>query len=221
MKWIVFGGWACPPTLLEDIFGKAAQYIDVNLLIPSLIENGRLAANWKERIAMQFRDQTNGGAFSIAGWSTGALPAYALAAQCTPTSALYLSPTASFCRREQWEYGAERSALRSMRLRLAGDQEGTLKDFFVNAQLRSPFPDPMAYSSSHLRDGLIFLEQATLLPLSLQPYSSIVAHGVKDRIIPYAAGKLFASAIGARLVRLNAGHAVFQEAPEKIAALLQ
>ena len=50
INWIVFGGWAVPPSVLNPVFGVDAHYIDVIALMPSLLNNATLSDDWEQEI---------------------------------------------------------------------------------------------------------------------------------------------------------------------------
>ncbi len=65
------------------------------------------------------------------------------------------------------------------------------------------------YSKEVLVDGLHFLEQASVLPVTPLPCPALFMHGREDAIVPVQAGRLFARALGAELEEYEGGHAFF------------
>ena len=82
MVWTVLGGWAVPPAVLESIFGKNSNYIDINPLIPSLFDKGTLVPDWIQRLKNILEPRLSMPLY-LAGWSTGAILSLSLASYST------------------------------------------------------------------------------------------------------------------------------------------
>ena len=110
----VLGGWGLEPHVLQPLFGDAPEYLDVNRLLPGLIDAGRLKDGWREACAAAIAPQLARPRL-LAGWSTGAIVALGCAPLLRPEALVLISPTASFCRTPQFRHGMRPAALRAMR----------------------------------------------------------------------------------------------------------
>lgn len=208
-RWLVFGGWGIGPKLLQPLFGASAIYVDVNPLMPSLFDGETLLSHWVSKVERTFENEL-ATANAVAGWSTGAIIAGALALRCEPHKLVLLSATPSFCRRENFRSGWKTAVLDAMRQRLQKNKYTVLHDFLVTAGLSPNVFDSVQYDVNSLVAGLRFLEQANLLPvLEKLRCSSLVINGAEDSIVPMAAGKVLADAIGARFAEVKGDHAFF------------
>lgn len=208
-RWLVFGGWGIGPKLLQPLFGASAIYVDVNPLMPSLFDGETLLSHWVSKVERTFENEL-ATANAVAGWSTGAIIAGALALRCEPHKLVLLSATPSFCRRENFRSGWKTAVLDAMRQRLQKNKNTVLRDFLVTAGLSRNVFDSVQCDVRSLAAGLLFLEQANLLPvLAKLRCNSMVLNGSEDAIVPVAAGKTLADAVGARFVSLPGGHAFF------------
>ncbi len=224
---IVLGGWAFPPGILARIVGPEAVFIDVNNLMPSLVLDAKLRPDWESAVADIVNRHAENQPFRIAGWSTGAIMAYAAAKQLKPTSALLLSATPSFCRRPGFPIGQKPGVLKAMREKLMVEPEEVLGKFYEQCGIIIPIASPLgplstngegkkskaikenSYSKSLLIDGLHFLEQASVLPVTPLPCPVLFVHGREDLIVPFKAGKRFAEELGADIEEFDGGHAFF------------
>jgi surfactin synthase thioesterase subunit len=208
-KWLVFGGWGIGPELLRPLFGTNAICIDVNPLMPLLLEDEIVRPDWPgvvERTLANDLSRAN----CIAGWSTGAIIACALALRATPRKLVLLSATPSFCRRENFRSGWKTAVLDAMRQRLQKNKNTVVRDFLVTAGISPNVFDSVQYDVNSLAKGLRFLEQANLLPvLKILRCNSLVINGTQDIIVPMHAGKTLADAIGARFAEVKGGHTFF------------
>jgi hypothetical protein len=129
-RWIVFGGWATPAAALAPLFGEGAQYLDLNGIVPDLVSNETLRPDWQSVVSERVVRLADHRSFGIAGWSTGAMIAFAAAKNLHPQAAVFLAATPSFCRRPGFPYGQKPSVLRAMREKLAVDPGSVLTDFY-------------------------------------------------------------------------------------------
>lgn len=208
-RWLVFGGWGIGPKLLQPLFGASAIYVDVNPLMPSLFDGETLLSHWVSKVERTFENEL-ATANAVAGWSTGAIIAGALALRCEPHKLVLLSATPSFCRCEGFRSGWKTSVLAAMRQRLPTPGNTVLRDFLLTAGLSPGVLQSARYDVNSLAAGLLFLEQANLLPvLAKLRCASMVLNGSEDAIVPVAAGKALADDLGSRFVSVPGGHAFF------------
>jgi pimeloyl-ACP methyl ester carboxylesterase len=220
-SWLVLGGWAIGPQVLTPLFGTSARYIDSNLVVESLVDNGALAIDWPERLFECIRGCIPlKGALHLAGWSLGAILAAGLVGRIRPQKFAGIAITPSFCRREGFRHGTRASVLASMRDALKTQRGDTLARFFGQAGIDNAYPSAAAYSTGQLCSGLHFLEQASLLPVQPLPCAALFVHGDRDAIIPPAAGAYFARATGATFQSFSGGHGFFQSHGAAIRAAL-
>ena len=233
-RWIVFGGWATPSSALAPLFGGSAELIDINGLMPSLVKNGILRADWETVVMDVVKKLANNRHFGVAGWSTGSLCAYAAAKRLQPRAAVFLSATPSFCRKQGFPCSQKATTLRAMRERLANDPQDVLTKFYEQSGMPpSPLSPLTAMPTGRqasgegntrqqqLIDGLHFLEQATLLPVTPLPCPSLFLHGRSDLIVPFQAGMRFAEGAGGRFEEYEGGHAFFRGREKEVAKMIE
>lgn len=222
-RWIVFGGWAFKPEIFEPLFGGKSVYIDINSIMNEIIGiDQTLASNWAERVADRFTSYFSTDAL-VAGWSSGAMIAYALSPLVKPAASVFFSSTLSFCRRDTHRFGTKPSLLQSMRLSLKDDKKGVLERFALRCGM--DFNSFSACSQKELENGLYFLEYADLH--NIKPYSSpiLLLHGSNDVIVPPDAGKYLSIHAGAIYKEFDGPHAFFvnnhKPVRREISSLLQ
>jgi len=208
-KWLVFGGWSLPPDILSPIFGAHAIYLDVNELFGDIFIEEKQAENWNAILFNKLNPMLPNHPICIAGWSTGAFFAYALSGIVKPKKMFLLSASPSFCKREGFIHGQDRSVVKVMRRQLARNKTSVLKNFQLQCGLHEYNPKAENYSVQELDWGLQFLENISLLPLQKSLCPTHIFHGKQDAIVPYLAGELFAREIGAAKTILPGGHAFF------------
>jgi pimeloyl-ACP methyl ester carboxylesterase len=208
-NWLVFGGWSLPPDILSPIFGDNATYFDINTLFERIFSQEALAENWDIIIFDTIKNTAPDQPLNIAGWSTGAFFAYALSQRINPKKTVLLSATPSFCKREGFIHGQDRSVVKVMRRQLARNKTSVLKNFQLQCGLHEYNPKAENYSVQELDWGLQFLENISLLPLQKSLCPTHIFHGKQDAIVPYLAGESFAREIGAAKTILPGGHAFF------------
>lgn len=246
VNWFVFGGWALKPDILAPVFGTESVFIDANAILPLLIKNNVLFGNWQQRLIETISPNPAllKKPFGIAGWSTGAMLAWAVAEKLKPAAGVFLSATPSFCRRREsgFLFGQRSSVLRSMREQLLTDSEGVVNKFceqcgiLDNRSLRSilrqapcsakalrngeqgePGTDDRTYNLSidQLIAGLNFLEQTTLLPVKKASFPALFLHGKGDSIIPIDAGRYFCKEVAGTFAEFSGPHAFFRDSPDE------
>jgi surfactin synthase thioesterase subunit len=214
-RWIVFGGWAMPPQVLNPIFGHRSVCIDTNMLMPFLIRDNVLIKDWLNKLADRITEQIPERPFGIAGWSTGAILACALAYIIEPECGVFISATPSFCRRPGFPHGWKPSVLKAMREQLVSAPEQLMKDLDMQCGIDPASPvfeekrGTLLYNATTLTAGLFFLEQTTLLPVKKLPCPALFLHGKSDTIIPPAAGKYFSNEGGGTFAEFEGPHAFF------------
>jgi pimeloyl-ACP methyl ester carboxylesterase len=212
-KTIVFGGWAVSPDILKSIFGNDARYIDVNPIMPKLFASNQLSDNWIDTVISECQLQLTGG-ITIAGWSTGAMFAYAAARVCPPQNLILLSATPCFCRKDDFRFGTRPSVLDQMISALDNDRDAVLQSFYERSGLAYNPSIPPNYSSTELIHGLMFLKQANLRPITPLSINPIFYHGRDDLIIPISASKYFCEQAGGEHVGVDGGHGFFTKTTE-------
>ena len=216
--WTVLGGWALSPSILSDIFGDSSKYIDINRHISPVIKNTELIPDWKDHfldlISRDFKRP-----FYLAGWSTGAIIAAALAPIIKPDALVLFSPTRSFCRRQSFSYGMRPSILHTMINALESDKETVLQQFFSNCGA-DQFSREEDYSIEELQKGLFFLSQVHLFEHLRINCPIFCFHGTEDKIIPVDAGRDFCKQIGGSMNEFSGSHSFFQKAKNEILNIL-
>ncbi|MBN1129228.1 MAG: alpha/beta fold hydrolase [Chitinispirillaceae bacterium] len=210
-RWIVFGGWGVGPDILRPLFGEKAILIDVADLSPLLVRDGALLPGWQEAVARNIKAQLPVAPFGVAGWSTGAMLAWAAAKTIDAACAVYLSATPSFCRRPGFPCGQRASVLRAMREKITMDPMAVLKPFYKECGIESGCVSRTvsAIPVPALTAGLHFLEHASLLPMGKTPCSTLFLHGNRDSIVPAAAGRYFSEHAGGAFEESDGPHAFF------------
>lgn len=203
---LVLGGWSLPPHLLAPLCDAQAQLIDINPLMETLVEGDMLKGEWQQ-LLREYAATLPPNPELLIGWSTGAMVAWVLAPLLKPQRMVLLAPTPSFCRRDEFRFGTRAKVLQTMRAALHSDTQGTLERFWESCGLPpSLWPPSQPYSVNQLQAGLVFLEHASLLPLSAAPCPLKVVHGSADRIISVEAGKYFAENGRGEFVEQNCEH---------------
>jgi pimeloyl-ACP methyl ester carboxylesterase len=207
-RWVVFGGWAFGSDLLKPVFGDGNDYVDVNEFMPLVVENNGLRTDWVDIILRETGKFLHRENVCLAGWSTGAIIACGLAMQVPVKRLVLLSATPSFCRRDGFRFGQRRHVLDAMRQDLLKKDNSVVNDFASRCGFVPGSPLPVTTAQQTLGDGLCFLEQVDLLPQLKKLSARVhVYHGDRDVIIPIAAGKGLAAAIGAEFFLKPGGHA--------------
>jgi hypothetical protein len=208
-NWLVFGGWSLSPDILSPIFGNNSTYIDVNSLFGDIIIKETLKENWNEIIFDKIKQVIPRQDINIAGWSTGAFFAYALTGSVKPQKMALLSASPSFCKRDGFMFGQDRSVIRVMRRQLRRNRISVLENFQQQCGSNNYNAVSDKYSVDELDQGLQFLEHVFLSPLQKPLCPTLLFHGKEDAIIPWRAGEFFAREIGAAKTILSGGHAFF------------
>jgi pimeloyl-ACP methyl ester carboxylesterase len=192
-RWLVLGGWSLPPAILHPIFSMAADYVDVNLIMPKLLDaNTMLKSNWQSVLHDEIQNTTGGSFCGIAGWSTGAFCAYALRQYFPLCSTVLISSAPSFCTRENFKYGQNPHVVKVMRRQLHRDKTVVLESFWQQCGIPDNYPLIKAeYSIETLNAGLLFLEQVSLLPLNKTKTPLHIFHGTYDMVIPVDGAMVF------------------------------
>ncbi len=208
---VVIGGWAVDSAVLRPIFGNRAVYIDINHLMPSIVNSQGLISNWKQKLKELLLPYCSTG-MALAGWSTGAIAAAAIAGLFDISKLVLLSATPSFCRRDNFRYGMRPQIVQKMIISINDNREQVLKQFYCQCGLTDISFDFNQYTIEELICGLQFLMQADLFPIS-PLHDSLCQihciHGSEDRIIPSDAGKFLCLQIGGKWHQLNGPHAFF------------
>jgi pimeloyl-ACP methyl ester carboxylesterase len=207
-QWIVLGGWGVTPDILSPVFGDDAILVDGTDLASNLIRDGKLLSDWEKVCIDLLAPRLPRNSFGIAGWSTGAIMAWAIAQHTAPSSAIYLSATPSFRRRPGFSQGQRPSVVRAMREKLLSQPSEALDSFYTQCGIgrdhhRSDLP------GAALVAGLHFLEQVSLLPLKKPDHPILFLHGRGDAIIPIGAGRYFSEQTGGTLDEFDGPHAFF------------
>jgi predicted esterase len=217
-NWVVFGGWAIEPQILEPIFGHKAIYLDINLIIQDIIQDCRLMDNWAQYLYNQHIAPLPEPIF-LGGWSTGAIIALALANQSKAKELVLLSSTQSFCRRPGFPHGTRPSVLSLMRNQLDENHQTVLNQFLTRCGINS-YESKSHYSVNQLKNGLFFLEQADLTGLDRFTGTGIAFHGNHDLVIPVEAGRLASANAGCTFQELEGTHSFFIQHSETIKSII-
>ncbi len=209
---VVIGGWATSPAVLRSIFGNRATYIDINHLMPSIVNDEKLVGNWKQKLKdLLFPYWSTD--MTLAGWSTGAIAAAAIADNVNISTLILLSATPSFCRRDGFRHGMRPQIVHNMITTIKENKVAVLKQFYYQCGFRTDVPfDCSQYTIEELTCGLHFLLQANLLsiiPLRNSSCQIHCLHGSDDRIIPSDAGNYLCLQIGGKWHQLSGPHAFF------------
>lgn len=208
---LFIGGWSLPPTLFLKCFGSEFTYIDCNLIVPELFDRQyNLDKNWPLLLKNQLLLSSNK-RYHLAGWSTGAIMAFALAAIHPVSSLTLISPTLSFCRKDGYRAGAHPRVLRTMREHLRSDPDNVLSKFHKSCGFKSTTYSSTPYTIEQLTCGLHFLEQADCTKITPALTNVFLIHGSDDTIIPLKAAEMVAERCGSTLHVLTGSHAVFHE----------
>ncbi|MDR0330525.1 MAG: hypothetical protein LBH93_02295 [Chitinispirillales bacterium] len=213
---VAFGGWAVSADILRDVFdgcGMDVNYIDVNRIMPKLFNADRLRDDWAEVVIDAYRLTDADAPTLIAGWSTGAMFAYAVSRIIPSQKLALISATPCFCRKEDFRFGVRQSAIDQMIGALYRDSSSVLQPFYERCGLEyhsGLIPD---YTIDELASGLMFLKQADLRPLIAPSIQPIFYHGKNDQIIPLAASKYFCEQTNGVFMEVDGGHAFFDRTP--------
>ena len=217
--WTVLGGWGIAPEILSPVFGPDSHYIDTNILMEEIIENGHLRQDWRDRCAALLRPHLNSSPL-LAGWSTGALIALGCAPRLSISALIIISGTPSFCCTPDFPFGTSSRILRLMRKRLSTSKEAVLHEFRALCGLPPSSTFDIPWSAPTLIDGLHALEQITFATPPSLPCSPLFIHGTNDAIISPEGGEYFYNALGGTLVTLEAQHACFINNTEKCISII-
>ncbi|MDR0306164.1 MAG: hypothetical protein LBI42_04910 [Chitinispirillales bacterium] len=206
----VFGGWGINPEILKPVFGEDAQYIDINRIMPKLFDSSQLKANWAQIVISECQ-LLNKKPQIIAGWSTGAMLAYAVSHILFPQKLILLSATPCFCRKNGYRFGVRQSVLDQMISTLEQDQTRVLRSFYEQCGLQYDQSTAPDYTFEQLSCGLLFLKQADLRPLAPTNIKPLFFHGRDDQIIPETASIYFCSQTEGIHNSFSGQHAFFTE----------
>jgi hypothetical protein len=221
-RWLVFGGWALGPDLLRPVFGDDSVYVDVNELMPAMVEKGTLHADWIDIAQTKVKHALAGGVHGLAGWSTGAIIACGLSLMIEVERLVLFSGTPSFCRRQGFRFGQRPQVLDAMRRELFEKDNSVIRDFAVRCGFSQNYPLTISHEPQALISGLHFLEQVDLTSgTKSKSTKAHVFHGDRDLIIPQAAGKLCAEMIGADFSLYSGGHAFFKGCEAHLAGIIR
>ena len=218
--WVVFGGWALGTDALKPLFGPTASFIDANPLMPHLVDDEALTPDWQERLEETVAPRIPKAPFGIAGWSTGALLAYALAQRTKPAGCVLISATPSFCRKPGFPYGQKAMVLQAMREQMESDPARVLEKFYAQCGIGKQAAEA-TYRTADLTAGLTFLQHATLFPAQKLPCPSLFLHGKDDAVIPAQAGAFLCRETGGTFAEHAGPHAFFMAQPETVAASIK
>ncbi len=213
------GGWSLSPDLLNVVFTDSTTFIDSNLLIDAIIDNTILSDTWISKLI-----QTYFGSFTcdtiLAGWSTGAMIAAALAPLLQPKALILLSPTLSFIRRDSYTFGTKSSLVASMINELAADKHKVLEQFHKRCGFET-LRNSENYSVPLLQKGLFFLKQADLLVSPPPSCPVICMHGTGDSIIPVKAGHYACEHLRGSMHTFDGGHQFFIHYANEIKTIIE
>jgi predicted esterase len=214
---LVFGGWSLSPSLLEGCFGKNCTFVDSNTIMPFLFDNNKKLYNTWPEIIKRHLQLSDSLLYDLAGWSTGAMIALALASILQVSRMTLISPTLSFCRRDNFHHGTHPVVLRTMREQLQQHPQTVLEKFYRSCGFNETVKPVSTYSIEQLTFGLHFLEQVDLTKTVRASSNTTIIHGCNDVVIPFSAAEATAGICAGTLRCINAGHAVFYGRETEIA----
>lgn len=217
--WTVLGGWASPPQELSPIFGDNASFFDINKLMNNIIINEKLVEDWENKL-LPLLFTGNSQPCYLAGWSTGAIIAVAMAQIIKPKALILFAPTHSFCRHEPHLHGTRPSVLKTMISELQIKKDTVIEQFFTRCGIHS-YLSTEDYSVKELQNGLFFLLQVHLSKLLPLECPVICFHGKDDLIIPIEAGRDISKAIGGTMYEIDGPHAFYQKSVQKIKSIIE
>jgi predicted esterase len=213
------GGWSLSPDLLNVVFTDNTAFIDSNVLIDSIVDTTMLSDTWVFNVI-----KNHFGSFTsnsiLAGWSTGAMIAAALAPHLKPKALLLFSPTLSFIRRDTYTFGTKSNLVTSMINELAADKHGVLEQFHKRCGFEA-LQNFENYSVPLLQKGLFFLQQADLLVSPPPSCPVICMHGTKDSIIPVKAGQFACEHLRGCMHTFDGGHQFFTHYVNEIKTIIE
>jgi len=213
------GGWSLSPDLLEPLFTGNVTCVDSNTLIDPVVDKMHLSDTWVSKLV-----QTSLSSFTsdsiLAGWSTGAMIAAALAPRLQPKALLLLSPTLSFVRRDTYTFGTKSSLVASMINELVVDKHKVLDQFHKRCGFEM-LQNYGNYSVPLLQKGLFFLQQADLLVCPPPSCPVICMHGTSDRIIPVKAGQFACEHLKGSMHTFDGGHQFFIHYANEIKTIIE
>lgn len=208
-----------PPQELKPIFDDNSHFIDINLQMSKIIINGQLIEDWYSKLAQLLFTDNSPPCF-LAGWSTGAIVATALAQIIKPKALILFAPTHSFCRREAFLHGTRSSVLKAMISELESKKETVLKQFFTRCGIDT-YRSTENYSVKELQNGLFFLLQVQLSKLLPLECPVVCFHGKDDKIIPIEAGRDVCKTLGGTMHELDGPHAFYQKSVQEIKSIIE
>jgi pimeloyl-ACP methyl ester carboxylesterase len=207
-QWVFLTGWGCPHQVYEPFVDARVRFVDSNLLVASIVRDGKLGAGWPEEISEMLAAGIPQKPWGLAGWSMGAMIALATAPLLKPSQCIFLSATARFVRDSANPHGWRAAVLRSMRGSLESGVDTVVSAFLERCGFVPPFPE-CKYSVAQLQAGLHFLEQADVTKCGCGGISKIFFHGEDDPVVPLQAGRAMAESCGGELNVCRGGHAFF------------
>lgn len=213
------GGWSLTPDLLDIIFTNNTSFVDSNAVIDSVIDTTVLSDNWVPKLIQKYFAGFNGDSI-LAGWSTGAMIAAALAPYLQPKALILISPTLSFIRRDSYTFGTKSNLVTSMINELASDKNKVLEQFHKRCGFET-LQNSEKYSVPLLQKGLFFLQQADLLESPPPSCPVICMHGNNDIIIPVKAGHFACEHLGGSMHTFDGGHQFFIHYVNEIKTIIE
>jgi surfactin synthase thioesterase subunit len=213
------GGWSLSPDLLNVVFTNNTTFIDSNVIIDSIIDSTSLSDNWVPDVINNYFGSFSGNSI-LAGWSTGAMIAVALAPILRPKALILCSPTLSFIRRDTYTFGTKSSLVTSMINELAADKNKVLAQFHKRCGFET-LQNSENYSVPLLQKGLFFLQQADLITSPPPSCPVICMHGTNDTIIPVKAGQFACEHLKGNMHTFDGGHQFFIHYVNEIKTIIE
>ena len=175
---------------------------------------------------------------SVVGWSLGAQAAlvWAHAAPRQVARLALIAATPCFTRRADWPHGVEPEVLSAFSRALVIDRAVALRRFIaleargderatqVTLKLRAALAAGGEPDRGPLRNGLAMLAETDLRGgLSAIAQETLVVHGDRDAVVPFAAGEALARLLPAARLEIvrGAAHAPFLSRPRQVATALE
>jgi predicted esterase len=213
------GGWSLSPELLNDVFTDNTTFVDSNVVIDSIVDTTILSDTWISKLIHNYFGSFTSDSI-LAGWSTGAMIAAALAPHLRPMALILLSPTLSFIRRDTCTFGTKSSIVTLMINELAVDMHKVLEQFHKRCGFEA-LQNSENYSVPLLQKGLFFLQQADLLESPPPSCPVICMHGTKDCIIPVKAGQFACEHLRGSMHTFDGGHQFFKQYANEIKTIIE
>jgi len=108
-----------------------------------------------------------------------------------------------------------------MKKGLLADKTNTLEQFCLNSGVKNKDAMAIRHSTQQLKDGLTFLQQVNLFPITGVPFPLTVVHGEDDAIVPARAGQILCERSQGAFVQFAGNHMFFDENMDAMHSLIR